>query len=228
MNKLGVQFRASFIQIRPALWVVIGLIAVSMIADFTVNMALGDSAENVQISSGNMLLALLPIVAILLPLRTFRQMLNFGASRSEFFKGQIAIYAFAALLLALFNSLWWLLETGFIRDYRQTINILEVFHWTQFGPVGMFVYQTVFYFFVLTLFNLLFSGLQSAAGWVLWVLLIAAIPVGTAIASLRVHVADFFLALLFNDSLIAGMAVNLGLSLAFLAGAWLFTARRRF
>ncbi|MEJ8304415.1 hypothetical protein [Saccharibacillus sacchari] len=184
--------------------------------------------ENVNVSSANMLLTLLPLLAIILPLQTFRPMMNFGDSRRRYFTGLLGVYAVSALLLALVNSLWWPFEQNFVRIYSQTYNLIEVFGWEQFGTVGAFIYQSVFYFFVLTLFNLLFSGLKSPISWIIWTVLIAAIPIGTSIASLRVHVADFFLALLFNDSLINAVGINLGLSLIFIAGAWLFTRRRTF
>lgn len=184
--------------------------------------------ENVDVSSANMLFVLLPLLAIMLPLKTFRTMMNFGDSRKRYFAGLIAIYTGAALLLALCNSLWWPFEQHVLRNYGHTYNLIEVFGWNQFGPIGIFLYMTAFCFFVLTLFNLLFSNLKSPVSWVLWVVLIAAIPIGTSIPSLRVHVADFFIALLFNDSLIAGIGLNLLLSAVFVAGAWMFTRRRTF
>ncbi|WP_172250125.1 hypothetical protein [Saccharibacillus deserti] len=257
MNKMGVQMRVSVLRMRLAILLVIGAIAVSTIANYTINAALqGDpqrdaqevaaavgelnelagkdaikieapsEIENINISSANLLLILLPVLAIILPLRTFRTMLNFGDSRGRYFIGLLLIYAAAALVLALCNSLWWPFEQGVIREHSQTINLIEVFGWDRMGIIGAFLYQAAFYFFVLSLFNLLFSRMKSPVTWILWAVLIAAIPIGTSIASLRVHVADFFLALLFNDSLLAGMGLNLALSAVFIAGAWLFTRHR--
>jgi len=259
MNKMGVQLRVSMLRMRLAILLVIGAIAVSTIANYTVNAALqgdpqrdaqdvaaavgelrdltGDDSlqievpsemENVNVSSANMLLLLLPVLAIVLPLQTFRTMMNFGDSRRRYFVGLLLIYAGAALVLALCNSLWWPFEQNIIREHSQTFNLIEIFGWDRLGTVGIFLYQAAFYFFVLTLFNLLFSRMKSPITWILWAVLIAAIPIGTSIASLRVHVADFFLALLFNDSLIAGMGLNLILSAVFIAGAWLFTRHRTF
>ena len=259
MNKMKVQFRVSWLRMKLAVWIVLAAIAVSMIANFTVNMALShdpqqdaqdvaaavgelrevtgnddlqieipSEMENVNVSSGNLLLVLLPLLAIILPLQTFRPLMNFGDSRRRYFAGLLVVYAVSALVLAAVNSLWWPLEQQVIRSYSQTYNLIEVFGWEQFGAIGTFLYQAAFYFFVLTLFNLLFSGLKSPISWIIWTVLIAAVPIGTSIASLRVHVADFFLALLFNDSLVSALALNVGLSLAFIAGAWLFTRRRTF
>lgn len=259
MNKMKVQLQVSWLRMKLAVWIVIAAIAVSMIANFTVNMALGNDPqqdaqdiaaaagelreltgneelqievpsemENVNVSAANMLLTLLPLLGIILPLQTFRPMMNFGDSRRRYFAGLLGVYAVSALLLALVNSLWWPFEQNVIRTYSQTYNLIEVFGWEQFGVIGAFLYQSAFYFFVLTLFNLLFSGVKSPISWVIWAVLIAAIPIGTSIASLRVHVADFFLALLFNESLIAAVGINIGLSLVFAAGAWLFTRRRTF
>ncbi|WP_037289574.1 hypothetical protein [Saccharibacillus sacchari] len=259
MNKMKVQLQVSWLRMKLAIWILIAAIAVSVIANFTINMALGSDPqqdaqdiaaavgelreltgnndlsievpsemENVNVSSANMLLILLPLLAIILPLKTFRPMMNFGDSRRRYFAGLLGVYAVSAIILALVNSLWWPFEQNVIRTYSQTYNLIEVFDWEQFGFIGAFLYQTVFYFFVLTLFNLLFSGLKSPISWILWTVLIAAIPIGTSIASLRVHVADFFLALLFNDSLVSAIGLNLGLSLVWIAGAWLFTRRRTF
>ncbi|CAM3305168.1 MULTISPECIES: hypothetical protein [Saccharibacillus] len=259
MHKMGAQLRVSLLRMKLAIWIVVAVIVVSTIANFTVNAALqGDpqrdaqevsealdevravtgedslqievpeEIENVNVSAGNLLLILLPMLAIILPLRTFRTMMNFGDSRKRYFAGLLLVYAVSALGLALCNSLWWPLEQNVIRDYSQTYNLIEVFGWDGFGAVGIFLYQAAFYFFVLTLFNLLFSGVKSPVSWVLWAVLIAAIPIGTSIASLRVHVADFFLALLFNDHLAAGVGLNLLLSVVFIAGAWLFTRHRTF
>lgn len=259
MNKMKVQLQVSWLRMKLAIWILIAAIAVSVIANFTINMALGNDPqqdaqdvaaavgelreltgnndlsievpsemENVNVSSANMLLVLLPLLAIILPLKTFRPMMNFGDSRRRYFAGLLGVYVVSAVLLALVNSLWWPFEQNVIRTYSQTYNLIEVFGWEQFGFIGAFLYQSVFYFFVLVLFNLLFSGLKSPISWVIWTVLIAAIPIGTSIASLRVHVADFFMALLFNDSLVAAISLNLGLSLVCVAGAWLFMRRRTF
>ncbi|MDR9855415.1 hypothetical protein RJP21_17505 [Paenibacillus sp. VCA1] len=72
-----------------------------------------------------------------------------------------------------------------------------------------------------------FSGLRHAAGWAIWVLRITVIPVGASVPALRPHVADGFIALLFNDSLWQGFGMTILLS-CLLADGWLFTRRRPF
>jgi hypothetical protein len=81
---------------------------------------------------------------------------------------------------------------------------------------------------VMALLSMLVSGYSHPVGWLLWALLITAIPVGTAISSLRVHVAAFFKALLFNNSLMTGVLFNLALYVLFAAGGWWFTRRRTY
>ncbi|MBB6673690.1 hypothetical protein [Cohnella nanjingensis] len=103
---------------------------------------------------------------------------------------------------------------------------MEIFHWDRFGFAGMFLYQFGVYMLLFSLLTLLFSGLRHAVGWLLWVVLIAAIPLGTALPVFRPHVAEGFGKLLFNDSLLQGFGITLILSLVFLAGGWLFTRRR--
>ncbi|MCQ4085985.1 hypothetical protein [Saccharibacillus sp. JS10] len=256
MNKFTAQLQVSWLRTKMTIWIVLGLIVVSFVADFTINQmfvsnpqqdiaeAVGElrevtgnnqleiqipaDVENVNVSPANLLLLLLPILGIALPLKTFRPMMNFGDSRRHYFVRLLMIYGFVAVLLALFNSLWFPLDKSGIREYVQTYNIIEVFGWNQFGAIGIFFYQVCFYFFVLTLFNFLFARPKSPVTWIIWAVLIAAIPVGTSIAYLRHYVAEFFIALLFNDSLVLGMGLNLGLSLILIVGAWLFTRHRTF
>jgi hypothetical protein len=142
--------------------------------------------------------------------------------------GILFIYAIWSAILARLNILFLQLETGLIADYQQTINILTVFHWDQFGVLGMFVYQFGAYMLIISILNLLFSGLKQVARWILLVIVITAIPVGTSIASLRHEVAYGLTNLLFNDSLLQGFGLTFILSCLLLAGGWLFIRRRIF
>ncbi|MOA34005.1 hypothetical protein D3C78_1553480 [compost metagenome] len=110
--------------------------------------------------------------------------------------------------------------------HRNTINLIEAFHWNEFGVAGSFLYQTIFYLMAMALLSMLISGYYHFVGWLLWVLFIVAIPTGTAIPSLRVHVVSFFDALLFNESLLTGVGFNLVLFFVFVAGGWFFTRGR--
>jgi len=111
--------------------------------------------------------------------------------------------------------------------HRNTVNLIEAFHWNEFGMAGSLLYQTVFYLMAMALLSMLISGYHHFVGWLLWVLFIVAISTGTAIPTLRVHVVSFFEALLFNGSLLAGVGFNLALFFVFVAGGWFFTRRRR-
>lgn len=228
MSKTNVLWKASYLQMRVYMWWVIGIVAASFVSNFIVYLSTGYQEDNTQVSIGNMLVIFMIFLAIVLPTAFFRKMLNFGATRKTYYIGLTTIYTAWAAAFALFNVLWLELEKGLIREYMNTFNILEIFHWDQFGVVGMFLYQFGTYMLLASLLNLLFSDLRLPAGWVLWVLLAAAIPVGTSVPSLRIHVADVFETLLFNDSLLAGFGLTLGLSILFLSGGWLLTRHRTF
>jgi hypothetical protein len=93
---------------------------------------------------------------------------------------------------------------------------------------GLFVYQFGAYMLLISLLSLLFSGLRHIAGWVIWVALIAAIPIFTSIAPLRHELASGLQTLLFNDSLLQGFGWTFLLSCVLLAAGWWFTTRRTF
>lgn len=228
MTKTNVLWRASFLQLRVYMWCVFGIVTASFVSNFIVYLSIGYQEDNSQVSIGNMLAIFLIFVAIVLPAAFFKRIINLGATRKQYYVGVLAIYMIWSAAFALFNVLWLEVEKGFIRDYTNIFNLLEIFHWDQFGVIGMILYQFGTYMLLASLLNLLFSGLRHPVGWLLWVLLIAAIPIGTSIPSLRVHVADGFLALLFNDSLFAGLGLTLGLTVLFLFGGWWLTRRRTF
>jgi hypothetical protein len=217
--------KASFLQLRTYLWIILGILAVSVITNLIVSLSMG-SGENSSVSAANLLTLFLIFVGSVLPVSFFRRVINLGATRKEYYLGILLIYALWAAFFAVINIIWFQLELILIRDYEHTFNILEIFHWDQFGIVGMFVYQFGAYLFVLALLNLLFSGLQHAAGWVIWAAFIAAIPIFTSIAPLRHKLADGLLALLFNDSLLQGFGLTFVIACLLLAGGWWFTARR--
>lgn len=227
MNKTAVLMRASFLQLKMYLLIVFGMVAVSVITNTIVSLSLGES-DNTQVSTCNMLTIFLIFAGSVLPASLFRRAINLGATRKEYYRGILLVYGLLAALFALINILWYQLEVGLIRNYVDTFNILEIFHWNQFGVIGMFVYQFGAYLLLLSLLNLLFSGLRQVAGWIIWVILIAAIPIFTSIATLRHHLADGLLALLFNDSLVQGFGLTVLLSCLFLAGGWWLTRRRTF
>lgn len=226
MNKCTVLMRASFLQLRPYLWSILGTIAISILANVIVSLSLGDNGENTQVSAANLLTVFLLFIGSVLPAGLFRRVMNLGATRKEYYAGMLLVYALWSAIFAMLNIIWLQIEIGFIRNYENTFNILEIFGWSQFGIVGMFVYQFGAYLLLISLLNLLFSGLRHVLGWVVWVVFIAAIPIFTSIPSLRHTLADGLQALLFNDSLLQGFGLTLLISLVLLAGGWWFTARR--
>ncbi|GAA4850057.1 hypothetical protein GCM10023310_30670 [Paenibacillus vulneris] len=226
MNKVKVQMKASYLQLRIYLLIVLGLMGIGIVTSVILDLTMG-SDRNHHVSVGNVFTLYLILAATVLPLIYFKRIINIGATRTEYFIGLLAIYSFWAAVNALFNSLWLQLEISltYIRA-NNYINILEVFHWDQFGIIGMAIYQFGIYMLLLSIVNLLFSGMWHYIGWLLWAILIAAISVGTSIAFLRGYVADFFKALLFNQSLLQGFMLAIGLSILFLLAGWLLTRRR--
>ncbi|MFB5760905.1 hypothetical protein [Paenibacillus medicaginis] len=225
MNKLMVLLKASFLQLRIYLLCITGIVALNVIASVIVYLSLGGEHED-DVSVANLFTIFLIFVASVLPVSFFKRIINLGASRKEYYVGVLIIYTIWSAVFSLFNILWLQIEIGIIQKYEHTLNILEIFHWDQFGLVGMFVYQFGAYMMLMSLLNLLFSGLRHFVGWIIWALLIAAIPIGTSLPSLRPKVAEGFLTLLFNDSLLQGFGLTFLFSCIFLAGGWLFTRRR--
>jgi hypothetical protein len=215
--------KASFLLLRLYILCVFGLAAINVIITTIVSLATGISDPLVSVA--NMLTASLIPIAIVLPIGYFKRIMNLGATRKEYYNGILMIYTIWSALFAVFNILWLKLENSFTRE---TYNILEVFHWDQFGLAGMFLYQFGTYMLIISLLNLLFSGLRHIIGWIIWIVLIVAIPIGIALPSLRPKVGDGFMTLLSNDSLWQGFGISFLLSCLFLAGGWWFTSRRAF
>ncbi|RKN85431.1 hypothetical protein [Paenibacillus ginsengarvi] len=226
MGGWAVHLKATYLQVKFYIWGVILLILLGRLADLIVSLSIS-SGGGTRLSDGNMLILILPFIAIVLPLSYYKRIVHLGASREHYFKGLQLVFIVWAAAIALLNCLWYGLEVNVLRNYMNTIDLIEAFHWDSFGLAGSFVYQTAFYLMVMALLCMLVSGSYHPGGWLLWALLLAAIPVGTAIASLRVHVVSFFQALLFNDSLALGVGFNLLLYSVFTAGGWLFTRGRR-
>jgi len=198
--------------------IILGRLAELIVGFFT------DSSQKTGLADGNLLLLILLIIAIVLPLSYYSRIVHLGASRKQYFWGLQFVYIVWAVALALFNSLWPIFEVNVL--HKSTHNLIEAFHWNEFGIMGSFLYQTIFYLMAMALLSMLISGSYHLFGWFLWALLIVAIPTGTAIPALRTHVVSFFEALLFNDSLLKGVGFNLVLFLVFVAVGWFFTKKR--
>jgi heme/copper-type cytochrome/quinol oxidase subunit 4 len=226
LGALTVHLKTTYLQMRIYIWCVLFILLLGRLTEFIVSLFI-DSSQSTGLSSGNVLILILPLIAIVLPLIYDKRIIHLGASREQYYKGLLFVFAVYAAAIALLNSLWFVLEVNVIRNYTNTVNLIEAFHWNEFGLAGSFLYQTAFYLMALALLSMLVSGYYHPIGWLLSALLIAAIPIGTAIPSLRVHVVFFFKALLFNGSLTAGVGFNLLLYVVFVAGGWLFTRGRR-
>lgn len=225
MKALSIHLKATYLHIRIYIRGVIGMILLGRLADLIVSLSIESSGGN-RLSDGNILLLILLCTAISLPLYYFKRIIHLGASRVEYFKGLQISFAVWAAAIALFNSVWYEFGVKTLREHTELVDMIEAFHWTDFGLAGSFLYQTAFYLMAMAFFSMLVSGYHHPAGWLLWAVVITAIPVGTAIPSLRVHVGAFFRELLFNHSLPLGVVYNLALYLLFAAGGWLFTKSR--
>jgi heme/copper-type cytochrome/quinol oxidase subunit 4 len=225
LGSLAVHLKATYLQMRIYIWSIIIFILLGRLALFIVSLFI-DLSQSKGLSAGNMLILILPLIAIVLPLSYYKRIVHLGASRKQYFKGLQFVFAFWAVAVALFNSLWIVFEVNVLRTYTNTVDLIKAFHWDDFGLAGSFLYQIAFYLMVMALLSMLVSGYYHPVGWLLCALLFAAIPVGTAVPSLRVHVVSFFKTLLFNGSLLAGVGFNLLLYVVFVAGGWLFTRGR--
>lgn len=225
MGAWAIHLKATYSQIKMHIWFVLTIIVLGRISELIV-ISLSDISGITRLSEANMLVVLLPIIAIVLPLRYYKRILHLGASREQYFAGMHIAFAFWAAVIALINSIWITLQIHIFQNYDSAVDLVAAFHWNDFGIAGSFLYQFVFYLMAMALISMLVSGYANPVGWLLSALIIAAIPVGTAIPSLRVHVVSFFKNLLFNDLLLLGVWFNLLLYLVFVAGGWLFTRVR--
>lgn len=223
MSALAVHLKATYLQLRIYIWMVIIFILLGRLAEFIVGLFI-DISQSAVLADGNLLLLILLLIAIMLPLSYYQRIVHLGASRKQYFWGLQFVYAVWAAAIALFNCLWPMVQVNVL--HKNTVNLVEAFRWNEFGLAGSFLYQTIFYLMVMALLSMLVSGYYHFTGWLVWSLFIVAIPTGTAIPSLRVHVASFFEALLFNNSLLTGVGFNLMLFFLFVAGGWFFTRRR--
>ncbi|MBA9084320.1 heme/copper-type cytochrome/quinol oxidase subunit 4 [Fontibacillus solani] len=222
---MTVHIKATYRQLKMYIWFVLIIIVLGRIAELIVTY-FTDSSEISRFSEGNMLILLLPLMSITLPLSYYKRIVHLGTSRQQYFKGLHAVFAVWAAAVALFNSIWIALQIQVFNNYDNTVDLVDAFHWNDFGFVGSFLYQTAFYLMFMALLSMLISGYSNPVGWLLSALIITAIPIGTAIPSLRIHVASFFKTLLINDSLLLGVGFNLLLYIVFVAGGWFFTRGR--
>ncbi|GBF75515.1 hypothetical protein PA598K_03931 [Paenibacillus sp. 598K] len=225
MGALTLHFKATYRQLKMYIWFVLVIIVFGRLTELIIT-SLTEENNVSRLSETNMLIILLPLIAIVLPLSYTKRMVHLGATRQQVFWGLHGVYAIWAVLVALINSLWVLIQMKVFHNYANVVDLVDAFHWNDFGFLGTLLYQTAFYLMAMALLSMLTSGYSSPVGWLLSALLLTAIPLGTAISSLRVYVSSFFQTLLFNDSLLLGVGYNLLLYLLFAAGGWLFTRVR--
>lgn len=163
MAALAVHLKATYLQMRIFIWGVIILILLGRLADFIVSINI-DSGRGTRLSDGNMLILILLLIAIILPLSYYNRIVNLGASRGQYFKALQFVFAVWAAAIALVNSLWFVLEVKVIRNYTNTVDLIEAFHWNNFGFIGSFLYQTAFYLMVMALLSMLISGYSHPPG----------------------------------------------------------------
>ncbi|WP_143014361.1 MULTISPECIES: hypothetical protein [unclassified Paenibacillus] len=227
MNKNKMIVKAAYIQMRIYIWILLAYIAAGLVANLIVFLAIGNANHSpAPVAIGNMLSVILIMMAVVLPLAFFRKIINTGATRKEYYIALMIIYTLSAIVLSIINIVFLLLVDQLYKDDSFYFNILEIFHWDQFGIMGMFLYQFAAYMLLTSTISMLFSGIGSYVGLSLWVIVIAAIPISTSIASYRHSLADGLQTLLFNDSLFVGVAICLIPCCIFLFAGWEFTKRR--
>lgn len=84
MGALTVHLKATYLQMRIYIWMVITLILLGRLAEFIVGLFI-DSSQNTGIADGNLLLLILLIFAIVLPLSYYNRIVHLGASRKNIF-----------------------------------------------------------------------------------------------------------------------------------------------
>ncbi|OMF92551.1 hypothetical protein [Paenibacillus sp. FSL R7-0337] len=225
MSALTVHLKATYRLLKLYIWLVPVIIVLGRTTELMITF-LTNTMSASRLSESNMLILLLPLFAVTLPLSYYQRIVHLGASRMQYYKGIHTVFAVWAAGVAFMNSLWFAVQVHVFHNYDNATDLIAAFHWNDYGFAGSFLYQTAFYLMAMALLSMLVSGFFTPAGWLLTVLIAAAIPVGTAIPELRVHVASFFRTLLLNDSLLLGTGFNLLLYLVFVAGGWLFTRRR--
>lgn len=206
-------------------YIILAVCVLSIIINVVLGATVG-TGSNTTVSAGNVLIVFLLFASAVLPASVFRKITYLGSTRGEYYRGLLIFYAVLAAGLAVLNVAWLQLEIHVLRDYYSMYDILEVFHWDSFGYGGSFLYQFGAYMMLASLLNFLFSGLRHYVGWISWGILIAAIPVSLSIDSMRERVADGLKALLMNDSVWQGFALNAVIGIVLIACGWGLTYKR--
>ena len=185
-------------------YVVTGIVAGVMLAHtivFTILALAGvDVGDQGIISAGNFLWLLPFFVGIYIPAKNFRRIVNLGGKRRSFFWGSLTAHAALAFMVSLANAvIFYVFDRAIVNAglfdpnfFGGVVNLIEVFGWTQHGPIVAFLRQFAFLFF-LAMFMHTFAAIQDKwFGWVTSVALVAIVSVFTPIAPLRAGLAWFF------------------------------------
>lgn len=229
LNKTLAISKAAYIQLRVYMFWIIVFLALNLLSKFIEYWSIGYQPDNYSLSTGNVISFILIFAAVILPLPFFRRIMNVGASREDYYVGIVAIYVVGCAVFAALNViLLKVVDQVLLVDYMNSFDLFHIFHWDQFNVLGMFLYQFAVFLLLVSFINLMLSAVRSYIGLLLWVILVAAIPISTSIASYRAKLADGLQVLLMNDTLFAGVGICLMLSFVCLIGGWFFTSRRTY
>lgn len=169
------------------------------------------------------ILWLIPLMAgILIPTRNFRKVVNLGGKRDNFLLGSLIAYAVLAAAASLVNTVAYYTVENFIRQSGTfageimdgVMNVVEIFGWTQNGPILVVLQQFAFLFMVACIAHTLSSIQNKWYGWVTDIVIAAILGTFIPIASLRTVLLSFFYATIFHPVAIVQIAVCLVIALA--------------
>ena len=154
-----------------------------------------DTSDNESLALGNYLL-LLPVgIALFVCARNFRKLMHLGGRRMDFFRsGWITFTVPAVMVSAVMVVLHWTLDRYMVTAGRMSLalDLLTVFGFADRGIVIAFLQMLAWTLAVCSLVWTLALIQGRWYGWLVDVLLIVIISVGTPVASLRVALVWFF------------------------------------
>lgn len=155
----------------------------------------------------------------------FRELLNLGASKKDYFAGCLMAYAVLALGISLANTLTHLILDA-ASPARTVVNLMDVCRWTENGIIIAWLQQTFFLLLAMLFLHVLLSVQSQWCGWLTDAVLAAVISIFTPIAPLRHVLAVFFETIMINGNALVQISSCLVLS-ALLSLAGLAALKRR-
>ncbi|MDF2986627.1 MAG: putative rane protein [Eubacterium sp.] len=171
-----------------------------------------NSPDGSQISSGDNLLLVLILAAILIPAVNFRKIMHLNGRKIDFFWACIINYTIISALLSVIILVLNLTIDKTMRSVFEIWDIIDIFGWTNNGIFIAFFRQYAFYLLLAVVLHTLTSIQTFWWGWVIDVIIVAIISVFTPIAALRQLLVDFFSLIIFNTNPIAHIAVCFSLA----------------